>query len=187
MQLPSGQGYYGQKRIHLHLSRLRSCIDYHRSTTVTSNFPPGHQHPPPGLHCHSPYHDPRLEWRLPCRRAREAPFMEQVDGLDGYAPTRHSCDCPSRLQLRPLVMLRFDIDHALTHWQVSTMTPSTDGSLCALVRTDNIHPLSALATVHHDGRSFQPRPSRLRYRPPAMRTCTLRHRPPAMHTFVLRH
>ena len=36
--------------------------------------------------------------------------MEQLDGLDGYAPTRHSCDCPSRLQLRPLVMLRFDID-----------------------------------------------------------------------------
>ena len=69
-----------------------------------------HQHPPPGLHCHSPYHDPRLEWRLPCRRAREAPFMEQLDGLDGYAPTSHSCDCPSRLQLRPLVMLRFDID-----------------------------------------------------------------------------
>lgn len=135
--------------------------------------------------CISNHHDPPLEWRLPCRRAREAKFIEQLDGLDGCAPTSHSCDCPSRLQLRPLVMLRFDIDHALTHWQVSTMTPSTDGSLCALVRTDNIHPLSALATVHHDGRSFQPRPSRLRYRPPAMRTCTLRHRPPAMHTFVL--
>ena len=73
--------------------------------------------------------------------------MEQLDGLDGYAPTRHSCDCPSRLQLRPLVMLRFDIDPYPL----------------ASVNYDSIHRRLAMRTCT------------LRHRPPAMRTCTLRH------------
>ena len=83
--------------------------------------------------------------------------MEQVDGLDGYAPTSHSCDCPSRLEFRPPVMLRFDIDHTLTHWQVTTMTPSTDGSLCALVRFD----INGPATVNYVSKTFESWWSRL--------------------------
>ena len=50
------------------------------------------------------------------------------------------------------VHLDFNFDHwlcsastsTLTHWQVSTMTPSTDGSLCALVRFDIDHQLCIL-------------------------------------------
>ena len=58
------------------------------------------------------------------------------------------------------VHLDFNFDHwlcsastsTLTHWQVSTMTPSTDGSLCALVRFD----INGAATVNYVSKTFEP-------------------------------